>query len=174
MEFTKKQIADYMDKYIKNYLVDAEWHISLATDFLHLLDDEKIELSKLSDQRYVKSVLENNSDSEYTKKINMRSTPEVHISALFHILIEKINIANQAQNMYSVKVKERSTGRILKLNPYIDNPFSDTMTRGLLHSGEYILISGNLPDKWKDSTEIDEATAKEGSHEVLQNIQTEI
>lgn len=41
MEFTKKQIADYMDKYIKNYLVDAEWHISLATDFLHLLDDEK-------------------------------------------------------------------------------------------------------------------------------------
>lgn len=149
MEFTKKQIANYMDKYIKNYLVDAEWYISLATDFLHLLDDEKIELSKLSDQRYVKSVLENNPDSEYTKKVNMRSTPEVHISTLFHMLVEKINIANQAQNMYSVKVKERSTGRILELNPYIDNPFSDTMTRGLLHSGEYILISGDLPDKWK-------------------------
>lgn len=82
MEFTKKQIADYMDKYIKNYLVDAEWQISLATDFLHLLNDEKIELSKLSDQRYVKSVLENNPDSEYTKKVNMRSTPEVYISAL--------------------------------------------------------------------------------------------
>lgn len=90
MEFTKKQIADYMDKYIKNYLVDAEWQISLATDFLHLLNDEKIELSKLSDQRYVKSVLENNPDSEYTKKVNMRSTPEVYISALFHMLIEKI------------------------------------------------------------------------------------
>lgn len=174
MEFTKKQIINYMDKYIKNYLVDAEWHINLATDFLHLLNDEKIELIKLSDQRYVKSVLENNPDNEYTKKVNMRSTPEVYISALFQMLIEKINIANQTQNIYSVKVKERSTGRILELNPCIDNPFSDTMTRGLLHSGEYILISGNLPDKWKDSTEVDEATAKEGSHEVLQSIQTEI
>lgn len=94
MDFTKKQITNYMDRYIKNYLVDAEWYISLTTDFLHLLDDEKIELSKLSDQRYVKSILENNPNSEYTKKVNMRSTPEIHISALFHMLVEKINIAN--------------------------------------------------------------------------------
>lgn len=63
--------------------------------------------------------------------------------------IERINIANQTQNMYSVKVKERSTGRVLELNPNIDNSFSDTMTRRLFHSGEYILISGDLPDKWK-------------------------
>lgn len=174
MEFTKKQIINYMDKYIKNYLVDAEWHINLAIDFLHLLNDEKIELIKLSDQRYVKSVLENNPDSEYTKKVNMRLTPEGYISALFHMLIEKINIVNQTQNIYSVKVKERSTGRILELNPCIDNLFSDTMTRGLLHSGEYILISGDLPDKWKDSTEVDEVTAKKGSHKALQSIQTEI
>lgn len=144
MKFTKKQIINYMDKYIKNYLVDAEWHINLATDFLHLLNDEKIELIKLSDQRYVKSVLENNPDNEYTKKVNMRSTSEAYISALFQMLIEKINIANQTQYIYSVKIKERSTGRILELNPCIDNPFSDTMTRGLLHSGEYILISGDL------------------------------
>lgn len=147
MEFTKKQIINYMDKYIKNYLVDAEWHINLAIDFLHLLNDEKIELIKLSDQRYVKSVLENNPDSEYTKKVNMRLTPEGYISALFHMLIEKINIVNQTQNIHSIKVKERSTGRILELNPCIDNPFSDTMTRGLLHSGEYILISGDLGGK---------------------------
>ena len=148
-KFSKKQIVDYMDKYIRNYLVDAEWHINLAIDFLHLLNDEKIDLIKLSDQRYVKSVLENNPNNEYAKKVNMRSMPEIYISVLFHMLIEKINIANQAQNIYSVKVKERSTGRVLGLNPYIDNPFSDTMTRGLLHSGEYILISGDLPDKWK-------------------------
>lgn len=148
-KFSKKQIVDYMDKYIKNYLVDSEWHISIATDFLHLLNDEKIELNKLSDQRYIKSILENNPDNEYTKKINMRLMPEMYISALFDVLIERINIANQTQNMYSVKVKERSTGRVLGLNPYIDNPFADTLTRGLLHSGEYILISGDLPDKWK-------------------------
>ena len=48
-KFSKKQIVDYMDKYIRNYLVDSEWHISIATDFLHLLNDEKIELNKLSD-----------------------------------------------------------------------------------------------------------------------------
>lgn len=138
-----------MDKYIRNYLVDSEWHISIATDFLHLLNDGKIELNKLSDQRYIKSILENNPDNEYTKKINMRLMPEMYISALFDVLIERINIANQTQNMYFVKVKERSTGRVLGLNPYIDNPFSDTLTRGLLHSGEYILISGDLPDKWK-------------------------
>ena len=51
--------------------------------------------------------------------------------------------------MFIVKIRERSTGRILELNPNIDNSFSDTMTRRLFHSGEYILISGDLPDKWK-------------------------
>ena len=95
MEFTKKKIINYMDKYIKNYLVDAEWHINLATDFLYLLNDEKIELSKLSDQRYVKSILENNPNNEYAKKVNMRLMPEIYISALFHMLIEQINIASQ-------------------------------------------------------------------------------
>lgn len=72
-----------MDKYIRNYLVDSEWNISIATDFLHLQNDEKIELNKLSDQRYIKSILENNPDNEYTKKINMRLMPEMYISALF-------------------------------------------------------------------------------------------
>ena len=63
MEFTKKKIIDYMNKYIRNYLVD-EWYISLATDFLHLLNDEKIELNKLSDPRYIKNILENNPDND--------------------------------------------------------------------------------------------------------------
>lgn len=121
MEFTKKQIINYMDKYIKNYLVDAEWHINLAIDFLHLLNDEKIELIKLSDQRYVKSVLENNPDNEYTKKVNMRSTPEVYISALFHMLVE-------------------------------------------------ILISGDLPDKWKQGRLIKLSCNKEDTVYDVDNV----
>lgn len=110
MEFTKKKIIDYMNKYIRNYLVD-EWYISLATDFLHLLNDEKIELNKLSDPRYIKNILENNPDNEYTKKINMKSMPEMCISALFDVLIERINKEKQTQNMYSIKVKECFTGK---------------------------------------------------------------
>lgn len=54
-----------------------------------------------------------------------------------------------SEDVFAVKIRERSTGRIIELNPNIDNSFSDTMTRNLFHSGEYILISGNLPDKWK-------------------------
>lgn len=54
-----------------------------------------------------------------------------------------------SEDVFTVKIRERSTGRIIELNPNIDNSFSDTMTRNLFHSGEYILISGNLPDKWK-------------------------
>lgn len=52
-----------------------------------------------------------------------------------------------SEDVFTVKIRERSTGRIIELNPNIDNSFSDTMTRNLFHSGEYILISGNLPDK---------------------------
>ena len=37
-----------------------------------------------------------------------------------------------------------------------------------------VKINKDLPDKWKDSTEVDEVTAKKGSHEALQSIQTEI
>ncbi len=54
-----------------------------------------------------------------------------------------------SEDVFIVKIRERSTGRILELNPNIDNSFSDTMTRRLFHLGEYILISGDLPDKWK-------------------------
>lgn len=51
--------------------------------------------------------------------------------------------------LYEVKYKERSTGKIFEINPKIDNPFYDTLYRKAFRSGEYILISGELPDKWK-------------------------
>lgn len=58
-------------------------------------------------------------------------------------------VKHLSQDVFTIKAKERSTGRLLELNPAIDDPFMDTMIRGLFHSGRYILISGNLPDKWK-------------------------
>lgn len=54
-----------------------------------------------------------------------------------------------SSDILTIKVRERSTGRLLELNPDIDDPFFDTCIRKLFYTGEYILISGNLPDKWK-------------------------
>lgn len=55
-----------------------------------------------------------------------------------------------SKDVFTVKCKERSTGKILEINPKADlGPFYDTLYRNLFRSGEYILISGELPDKWK-------------------------
>lgn len=54
-----------------------------------------------------------------------------------------------SKDVFVVKYKERSTDRIYEVNPNIDNPFYDTLYRNSFRSGEYILISGELPDKWK-------------------------
>lgn len=49
----------------------------------------------------------------------------------------------------TVKYKERSTGRIFEINPCIDDDFFDETYRRGFRTGAYILISGELPDKWK-------------------------
>lgn len=54
-----------------------------------------------------------------------------------------------SENVFTVKYKERSTGKMFEVNPNIDNPFYDTLYRNAFQSGEYILISGELPAKWK-------------------------
>lgn len=55
-----------------------------------------------------------------------------------------------SKDVFIVKCKERSTGKILEINPKaLDHPFYDALYRNLFRSGEYILISGELPDKWK-------------------------
>ena len=50
---------------------------------------------------------------------------------------------------FIIKYKERSTGRTYEINSQIDDTFYDTLYRNSFRSGEYILISGELPDKWK-------------------------
>ena len=54
-----------------------------------------------------------------------------------------------SEDVFIVKYKERSTDRTFEINPQIDDPFYDTLYRNSFRSGEYILISGKLPDKWK-------------------------
>ena len=54
-----------------------------------------------------------------------------------------------SEDVFIIKYKERSTGRTYEINPKIDDPFYDTLYRNSFRSGEYILLSGELPDKWK-------------------------
>lgn len=72
--------------------------------------------------------------------------------------IEKANIntfnkeeysKHLSEDIFIVKYKERSTGKIFEVNPQPNNSFYDTLYRNAFQSGEYILISGELPDKWK-------------------------
>lgn len=53
------------------------------------------------------------------------------------------------RDVFVVKYKERSTGRIFEINPKINNSFYDRLCRNAFQTGEYILISGELPEKWK-------------------------
>ena len=53
------------------------------------------------------------------------------------------------RDVFVVKYKERSTGRVFEINPKINNSFYDRLCRNAFQTGEYILISGELPERWK-------------------------
>lgn len=54
-----------------------------------------------------------------------------------------------SEDIFIVKFKERSTGITHEINPKIDDAFYDSFYRNMFRSGEYILISGELPAKWQ-------------------------
>lgn len=41
-QITRVQIQESLDTYVKTYITDAEWHISLVEDFMHLLTGNKL------------------------------------------------------------------------------------------------------------------------------------
>lgn len=84
----------------------------------------------------------NNWNDDKTKDANMDKSSEI-------VFDKEEYLKHLSEDVFVVKYKERSTGRTFEINPEIDNPFYDTLYRNLFRSGEYILISGELPDKWK-------------------------
>lgn len=80
-----------LNSYIKNCIIDAQWHISLVNDFMLLLDGNNFDTDNLVNWDYIKSVIQNNKDNKNAKKILMRKTPEIYISALFLVVINYIN-----------------------------------------------------------------------------------
>lgn len=54
-----------------------------------------------------------------------------------------------SDDVFIIKYKVRSTGKIMEVNPLINDAYFDTLYRCAFNSGEYILLEGELPDKWK-------------------------
>lgn len=90
-QITRVQIQESLDTYVKTYITDAEWHISLVEDFMHLLTGNSFNVTDLQDSRWIRTIIDNNKDDEYAKKILMRNMPERYISGLFNVVIREIN-----------------------------------------------------------------------------------
>lgn len=90
-QITRAQIQESIDAYVKTYITDAEWHISLVEDFMHLLTDNSFNVTDLQDSRWIRTIIDNNKDNEYAKKILMRNMPERYISGLFDVIIRETN-----------------------------------------------------------------------------------
>lgn len=76
------------------------------------------------------------------KNANMNKSPEIAFD-------KEEYLKHLSENAFIVKYKERSTGRVFEINPKINNSFYDRLYRNAFQTGEYILISGELPEKWK-------------------------
>lgn len=90
-QITRVQIQESIDTYVKTYITDAEWHVSLVEDFMHLLTGNSFNVTDLQDSRWIRTIIDNNKDNEYAKRILMRNMPETYISALFNVVIRETN-----------------------------------------------------------------------------------
>lgn len=80
---SKNDINTFFQSFIKPKIFDAEWHISLALDFLNITDKDEFKLDDLCNPEYIKDVLNNNKDNEYAKVVLRRKNPEMYISGIF-------------------------------------------------------------------------------------------
>ena len=61
----------------------------------------------------------------------------------------KSKFLNQLEESLQIKAKESSTGKIVDINPDINDAYWDTLMRNKFKIGELVLVEGSLPDKWK-------------------------
>lgn len=47
-QITRVQIQESLDTYVKTYITDAEWHVSLVEDFMHLLTGNSLNMTDLA------------------------------------------------------------------------------------------------------------------------------
>lgn len=61
----------------------------------------------------------------------------------------KSKFLSQSEELVQIKAKETSTGKIIDLNPNINDTYFDTLICNKFKIGELVLVEGKLPDKWK-------------------------
>lgn len=104
MKLTKKQIIEYMAKYIRGYLYDADFHICLATEFLELIDCDEVDIVEFQNVSLISQVISEHSETEVAKSILCRKTLELYISVLFATLERRIN---ESMNITLINYRDR-------------------------------------------------------------------
>lgn len=61
----------------------------------------------------------------------------------------KSKFLSQSEESVQIKAKEISTGKVVDLNPNINDAYFDTLICNKFKIGELVLVEGKLPDKWK-------------------------
>lgn len=60
----------------------------------------------------------------------------------------KSKFLSQSEELVQIKAKETSTGKIIDLNPNINDTYFDTLICNKFKIGELVLVEGKLPNKW--------------------------
>lgn len=68
----------------------------------------------------------------------------------------KSKFLSQSEESVQIKAKETSTGKIVDINPNINDAYWDTLLRNKFKIGELVLVEGKLPDKWNNTQNLEE------------------
>lgn len=66
----------------------------------------------------------------------------------------KSKFLNQSDESIYIKAKESSTGKVVDLNPNINDTYFDALICNKFKIGELVLVEGKLPDKWKSDKNV--------------------
>lgn len=91
------------------------------------MDDKEIEMVKNIFYRNKKYMSDENFDEEWWKSL---------------------------EDICTVKYQDQRTGKSYEVNPGIDDAFWDTYYQKGFSSGDFVLTSGELPDKWKSNEQL--------------------
>lgn len=68
----------------------------------------------------------------------------------------KSKFLSQTEESVQIKAKETSTGKVVDLNPNINDAYFDTLICNKFKIGELVLLAGKLPDKWNNTQNFEE------------------
>lgn len=68
----------------------------------------------------------------------------------------KSKFLSQVEESVQIKAKETSTGKIVDINPNINDAYWDTLMRNKFKIGELVLLAGKLPNKWNNTQNFEE------------------